>query len=123
MRAAGETAKLYGPASLPPSLQNVAIAMSWPLFVVVRIGFQSDGAVIVGIVPAPSCAVIVTTMTSVASVPDGRLMLSDPALVAVPVVALTTARTAMIVAPGQVSATSHSFSAARHTAPALPGGC
>src|SRR5438094_371848 len=29
----------------------------------------------------------------------------------------------MLVAPGQVSATSHSFTAARHTAPALPAGC
>src|SRR5436309_1264149 len=62
-------------------------------------------------------------MTSLASVPEGLKMLSDVALLAVPVLALAAARNPMIFAPGQVSATSHSFAAVRHTAPALPGGC
>src|SRR5207244_6333903 len=73
--------------------------------------------------PAPSCAVSDATMTSLACVAAGRLMLSDVALVALPLLALEASRNPMIFAPGQVSATSHSFAAVRHTAPALPGGC
>src|SRR5437867_4278514 len=57
-------------------------------------------------------------MTSLACVPEGRPMLSDAAPLAV-----AAPRKPMIIAPGQVSATSHSFAAARHTAPALPGAC
>src|SRR5439155_26274364 len=62
-------------------------------------------------------------MTSLASVPEGLERLSDVALRAVPVLALAAARNPMIVAPGQVSATSHSFAVTRHTVPAFPGGC
>src|SRR5437667_451400 len=62
-------------------------------------------------------------MTSLACVAAGRLMLSDVALLAVPLLALTAPRNPMMIAPGQVSSTSHSFAAARQTAPALPGGC
>src|SRR5437867_2514578 len=62
-------------------------------------------------------------MISLACVAAGLLMLSDVALVAVPLLALEASRNPMIVAPGQVSATSQSFAAARHTAPAFPGGC
>src|SRR5947199_364563 len=62
-------------------------------------------------------------MTSFASVPVGRPMLSALALAAVPLLALAAARKPMMIAPGQVSATSHSFAADRHAAPALPGGC
>ena len=63
------------------------------------------------------------TMTSLACVAAGRLMLSDVALLAVPLLALTAPRNPMMKAPGQVSSTSHSFAAARQTAPALPAGC
>src|SRR5437762_2861518 len=62
-------------------------------------------------------------MTSLASVPEGLPMVSAVALTAVPVLALAAARNPMIVAPGQVSATSHSFAVTRHTVPALPAGC
>src|SRR5207244_7475594 len=62
-------------------------------------------------------------MTSLACVAAGRLMLSDVALLAVPLLALTAPRNPMMKAPGQVSSTSHSFAAARQTAPGLPGGC
>src|SRR2546427_11511703 len=62
-------------------------------------------------------------MTSLACVAAGRVMLSDVALPAVPLLAFEAPRNPMIVAPGQVSATSHSFAAARHAAPAFPGGC
>src|SRR5438132_1148467 len=62
-------------------------------------------------------------MTSLASVPEGLERLSDVALRAVPVLALAAPWNPMLVGPGQVSATSHSPAAARHTAPALPGGC
>src|SRR5438874_969795 len=61
-------------------------------------------------------------MTSLACVAGGRLMLSDVALLAVPLLALAKPRNPMMKAPGQVSSTSHSFAAARQTAPALPGG-
>src|SRR5213596_2823693 len=61
-------------------------------------------------------------MTSLATVAEGRLMASDVALPALPLLALAAPRNP-IPAPGQVSATSHSFTAARHTAPALPAGC
>src|SRR6266404_4540147 len=62
-------------------------------------------------------------MTSLAAVAAGRLMASEVALPALPLLALAAPRNPMLVAPGQVSATSHSFTAARHTAPALPAGC
>src|SRR2546422_1074859 len=62
-------------------------------------------------------------MTSFASVPEGRLMLSDVALLAVPLLLVAAPRNPMMNAPGQVSATSHSPAAARHTAPPLPGKC
>src|SRR5438093_12988985 len=61
-------------------------------------------------------------MTSLACVAAGRLMLSDVALLAVPLLALTAPRNPMMKAPGQVSSTSHSFAAGRQTAPGLPGG-
>src|SRR5881397_1626436 len=62
-------------------------------------------------------------MTSFASVPEGRLMLSDVALLAVPLLLVAAPRNPMMNAPGQVSATSHSPAAGRHTVPPLPGGC
>src|SRR5882724_4395979 len=62
-------------------------------------------------------------MTSLARVPEGLPMLSDAALLAVSVLALAAPWKPMIVAPGQVSATSQSSAAARHTAPGLPGVC
>src|SRR3989449_2601312 len=62
-------------------------------------------------------------MTSLACVPVGRAMLSCVALPAVPLLALGEPWKPMITAPGQVSATSHSFAAARHTVPALPAAC
>src|SRR5438128_741258 len=62
-------------------------------------------------------------MTSLASVPAGRLMLSDVALLAVPLLLVAEPRNPMMNAPGQVSATSHSLAAGRHTVPPLPGGC
>src|SRR5438876_11504355 len=71
----------------------------------------------------PLWAVIDATMTSLASVPGGRLMLSDVALLLLPLLALAAPRNPMTIAPGQVSTTSQPFAAARHTAPALPGGC
>src|SRR5437016_1655836 len=62
-------------------------------------------------------------MTSLARVPVGRTMLSCVALPALPLLALAEPWEPMIIAPGQVSATSHSFAAARHTVPALPAAC
>src|SRR5438128_7203861 len=62
-------------------------------------------------------------MTSLACVPVGRGMPSCVALPAVPLLALAEPSKPMITAPGQVSATSHSFAAARHTVPALPAAC
>src|SRR2546426_634544 len=62
-------------------------------------------------------------MTSLACVPVGRAMLSCVALLVVPLLALAEPSKPMIRAPGQVSATSHSFAAARHTVPALPAAC
>src|SRR5439155_422278 len=62
-------------------------------------------------------------MTSLASVPEGRLMLSDVALLAVPLLLVAAPRNPMMNAPGQVSATSHSLAAGRHPVPPLPGGC
>src|SRR3989442_1704789 len=62
-------------------------------------------------------------MTSLACVPVGRAMLSCVALLVVPLLALAEPSKPMITAPGQVSATSHSFAAARHTVPALPAAC
>src|SRR5437660_1152778 len=62
-------------------------------------------------------------MTSFASVPEGRLMLSDVAPLAVPLLLVAAPRNPMMNAPGQVSATSHSPAAGRHTVPPLPGGC
>src|SRR5919198_5797810 len=61
-------------------------------------------------------------MTSLACVAAGLLRLSDVALVAVPLLALEASRNPMSVAPGQVSARSQSFAAARHMAPGFPGG-
>src|SRR5437667_208828 len=69
------------------------------------------------------CAVIAATMTSLAAVATGRLIASEVALPALPLLALAAPWNAMLVAPGQVSATSHSFAAERHTTPALPAGC
>src|SRR5437667_447228 len=62
-------------------------------------------------------------MTSLATVAAGLPMLSDVALPALPLLALAAPRNPMLTAPGQVSATSHSFAAARHTTPAFPAGC
>src|SRR5438552_1131276 len=89
---------------------------------VLTINAQPAGGVIVG-VPELPCAVIDATMTSLASVPVGLLMLSDVALLAVPLLALAAPWNPMMNAPGQVSATSQSFAAARHTAPAFPAAC
>src|SRR5205809_738721 len=50
-------------------------------------------------------------------------MQCDVALRPSPLLALIAPRRPMLVAPGQVSATSHSFVAARHTVPAFPAGC
>ena len=50
-------------------------------------------------------------------------MLSDVAPLAVPLLLVAEPRNPMMNAPGQVSATSHSPAAGRHTAPPLPGGC
>src|SRR5207249_3428719 len=66
---------------------------------------------------------IAATMTSLAAVAAGRLIASEVALPAPPLLALAAPWNAMLVAPGQVSATSHSFAASRHTAPAFPAGC
>src|SRR3989475_4957294 len=87
---------------------------------VLTINVQPAGGVIVGGAELP-CAAIDATMTSLATVAAGRLMASDVALPALPLLALAPRNP--IPAPGQVSATSHSFTAARHTAPALPAGC
>src|SRR5437879_11908619 len=64
-------------------------------------------------------------MTSLACVPEGRPMVSDVALGAAPLLAVAApwTRNPMMIAPGQVPATSHSFVAARHMVPALPGAC
>src|SRR5437016_10893447 len=62
-------------------------------------------------------------MTSLPAVAAGRLMASEVALLALPLLALAAAWNPMLIAPGQVSATSHSFTAARHTTPAFPAGC
>src|SRR5436190_321066 len=61
-------------------------------------------------------------MTSLACVPEGRPIWSDVALGAAPLLAVAApwTRNPMMIAPGQVSATSHSFVAARHMVPALP---
>src|SRR3989475_8329401 len=87
---------------------------------VLTINVQPAGGVIVGGAELP-CAAIDATMTSLATVAAGRLMASDVALPALPLLALAPRNP--IPAPGQVSATSHSFTAARHTAPAFPAGC
>ena len=86
------------------------------MLVVLTIRVQPVGGVIVGTLEP--CAVIDATMTSLVAVPDGRLMLSDA-----PPLAVAAPWKPMMIAPGQVSAKSHSFGAARHTAPALPGAC
>ena len=97
------------------------------MLVVVLIRVQPAGGVIVG-VPLEACAAIVATMTSLACVPgaggpEGLLRLSDVALLAVPLLFFEAARNPMIGGTGHSSSTSQSFAAARHTAPALPGGC
>src|SRR6266404_5447814 len=89
---------------------------------VLKINVQPAGGVMVGTAELP-CAVIAATMTSLAAVAAGRLMASEVALPALPLLALAAPWNAMLVAPGQVSATSHSFAAARHTTPAFPAGC
>src|SRR5207249_1104645 len=94
----------------------------WPLLVVLTINVQPAGGVIVGTLELP-CAVIDATMASLAPVAVGLLIASDVALPALPLLALVAPRNPMLVAPGQVSATSHSFAAARHTVPAFPAGC
>src|SRR5437899_2769531 len=89
---------------------------------VLKINVQPAGGVMVGTAELP-CAVIAATMTSLAAVAAGRLMASEVALPALPLLALAAPWKPMVMAPGQVSATSHSFTAARHTAPAFPAGC
>src|SRR5437899_3056460 len=89
---------------------------------VLKINVQPAGGVMVGTVELP-CAVIAATMTSLAAVAAGRLMASEVALPALPLLAVAAPWNPMVIAPGQVSATSHSFTAARHTTPALPAGC
>src|SRR3989441_13049833 len=96
--------------------------MFCPFWKVLTINVQPAGAVIVGTAELP-CAVIAATMTSLAAVAAGRLMASEVALPALPLLALAAPWNPMLIAPGQVSATSHSFAAARHTTPALPAGC
>src|SRR2546428_12045726 len=83
---------------------------------------QPGGGVIVGTAELP-CAVIAATMTSLPAVAAGRLMASEVALPALPLLALAAPWNPMLIAPGQVSATSHSLTAARHTTPAFPAGC
>src|SRR5947207_2996979 len=120
-----ETVKAYGPgsaAAVPATFQYVDTARFWPLLVVLTINVQPAGGVIVGTLELP-CAVIDATMTSLATVAVGLLIASDVALPALPLLALVAPRNPMLVAPGQVSATSHSFAAARHTVPAFPAGC
>src|SRR2546426_402971 len=120
-----ETVKAYGPgsaATVPATFQYVDTARFCPLLVVLTINVQPAGGVIVGTLELP-WAVINATMTSLATVAAGLLMLSDVALPALPLLALVAPRNPMLIAPGQVSATSHSFATARHTAPALPAGC
>src|SRR5437773_49097 len=120
-----ETVKAYGPgsaAAVPATFQYVDTARFWPLLVVLTINVQPAGGVIVGTLELP-CAVIDATMTSLATVAAGLLIASDVALPALPLLALVAPRNPMLVAPGQVSATSHSFAAARHTVPAFPAGC
>src|SRR5439155_1354214 len=63
------------------------------------------------------------TSIVLATVPAGRLMASEVALAALPLLALAAPRNPMVTAPGQVSARSHSFTATRQTVPALPAGC
>src|SRR5206468_4671311 len=87
----------------------------------VRINVQPVGAVIVG--TELPVAAIDATMTSLASVPVGLLMLSDVALPLLPLLLLAAPRNPMRIRPGQVSARSQSFAAARHTTPAFPGMC
>ena len=89
---------------------------------VLTISVQPEGDVIVGAAELP-CAVIDASMTSFASVPEGLLRLSDVALLAVPLLAVAAARNPMIGGTVHSSSTSQSFAAARHAAPALPGGC
>src|SRR3989442_1301711 len=96
--------------------------MFCPFWKVLTINVQPARGVIVGTAELP-CAVIAATMTSLAAVAAGRLMASEVALPALPLLALAAPWNAMLVAPGQGSATSHSFTAARHTTPALPAGC
>src|SRR3989475_7040743 len=62
-------------------------------------------------------------MTSLPAVAAGRLMASEVALPALPLLALAAPWNPMLIAPGQVWATSHSLPAARHTTPAFPAGC
>src|SRR5882724_4926147 len=64
-----------------------------------------------------------TSLACVAAGAAGRLMLSCVALLAVPLLALAEPWNPMMIGPGQVSATSHSFAAARHSVPALPAAC
>jgi hypothetical protein len=116
---ADDAVKTYGPGSapaVPATFQYVDSARLCPLLVVLTIRVQPVGGVIVGTFE-PS-AMIAATMTSLACVPEGRMMLSDA-----PPLAVAAPWNPMMIAPGQVSATSHSFAAARHTAPALPGAC
>jgi hypothetical protein len=92
------------------------------LSVVVTINVQFAGGVIVAL-PESFWAAIDATITSPESVPEGLLMLSDMGSLAVPLLALAAARNPMMGTAGQVSATSQSFAAGRHTAPTLPGPC
>src|SRR5437667_437260 len=91
------------------------------------------------------CAVIAATMTSLPAVAAGRLMASEVAMPALPLLALAlvqgplvprlpsplpvvplawkTSFGQVVLAPGQLSATSHSPASARHTAPGFPAGC
>src|SRR2546425_11761813 len=95
--------------------------MFCPFWKVLTINVQPAGGVIVGTAELP-CAVIAATMTSLPAVAAGRLMASEVALPALPLLALAAPWNPMVIAPGQVSATSHSFTPARPTTPPVPPG-
>jgi len=99
-----ETVKAYGPgsaAAVPATFQNVAVVTVLVLLVL-TIDVQPEGAAIVG-VPEPVRDVIEATMTSLATVPAGRLMASDVALLELPLLALAAPRNPIPV-PARVSA-------------------
>src|SRR4029077_5873730 len=91
--------------------------------VVVWMRVQPDGVVNVGgVLPLLAVASTTASRTSFCAVPAGLLMVRGVAPF-VEAAGVLAARNVMLSAPGQTSWTSHSFAAARQTAPALPGAC